>query len=144
MVRAVGCEDIYIYIYITIVSWEKLICKKIKYFETLFMTILDRWLNKLNRTNIEYRDFAGSFVVVVVFYHSSHVENQSLRSQMSFHGVRPQIQKGTEWWWIVWSIDILLKYDRRSGDLLVLSWAKVRRCALVGDASDSLIEGCVY
>ena len=30
------------------------------------------------------------------------------------------VMKGTKWWWIVW------RYERRNGDLFVLSWAKVQ------------------
>ena len=37
----------------------------------------------------------------------------------------------------------LSKYDRKNGDLFVLSWARVRRCAFVNDASDVLTEGPV-
>ena len=37
----------------------------------------------------------------------------------------------------------LCKYDRKNGDLFVLSWTSRRRCDLVNDASDVLIEGAV-
>ena len=50
------------------------------------------------------------------------------------------VAKGTEWWCVVWSVD-LYSYDVRKGDLFVLSCARMRRCALVSVASVVFIVG---
>ena len=50
------------------------------------------------------------------------------------------VTQGSEWW--LCEARTSGKYDSRNGDLFVLGWARVCRCALIGiNASDVLTEG---
>ena len=52
------------------------------------------------------------------------------------------VTKGSGWWWLC-EASILCKYDRRNGDLFLLSWSSVWSCALLSDAFYVLVESAV-